>query len=97
MAKVKIIQRKVTETETEYEYPIYLYFQGESGDDEIVMVAEDFQLKVKWDFLGVSIEKNQGFAIEEHYLKNNLTTKDHFMEMYNDAIKSLNSSLKNRK
>jgi hypothetical protein len=94
MSKVKVVERKVTEKETEYDYPIYLYFQGESGDDELVMIVQDFQLKVKWDFLGLSIEKNQGFVIEEHYLKNNLTTKEHFTEMYNEAIESLNLSFK---
>jgi hypothetical protein len=94
MSKVKIIERKVTEKETQYDYPIYLYFQGESCDDELVMVAQDFHLKVKWDFVGVSIERNQGFAIEEHYLKNNLTTREHFLEFYNNAIDCFNKGTK---
>jgi hypothetical protein len=94
MSKVKFIERKVTEKETQYDYPIYLYFQGESGDDECIMVEEDYQIKVKVDFLNVVIERGLGFAIEEHYLKNNLTTREHFLEFYNNAIDCFNKGTK---
>ena len=94
MSKVKIIERKVTEKETQYDYPIYLYFQDESGNDECIMVEENYQVKVKIDFLNVEIERGDGFAIEEHYLKNNLTTREHFLELYKNAIECFNKGTK---
>lgn len=92
MTKVKIIERKITEVETEYNYPIYLYFQDEDCHDELVMVEEGFQLKVKHDYYGFSIVKGLGFSIEKHILENNLTTKEHFLEVLEDAISSLRES-----
>jgi hypothetical protein len=89
MTKVKITERKITEVETEYDYPIYLYFQDEDCHDELVMVEEGYQLNVKHDYYGFSIVKGLGFPIEKHILENNLTTKEHFIEVYNEAINSL--------
>ncbi len=87
--RVKIIERKIVEVETEYDYPIYLYFQDENCHDELVMVTEGYQLNVKHDYYGFSVVKGLGFPIEQHILENNLTTKEHFLEVYNEAINSL--------
>lgn len=95
MAKVKIIERKVSEKETQYDYPVYLYFQGDDGDDEIVMVEENYQVRIKYDYLNISIEKSKGFMIEEVYLKHNLTTREHFMELYEDAMMCISNASKN--
>ena len=91
--KLKTIKRQITEVETELELPVYLYFQDELCNDELVMINETHQIKVKYDFCSLVIEKSKGFAIEEHYVKNNLTTKEHFMETYNEAIKSMSDAV----
>ncbi len=91
--KLKTIKRQITEVETDIDLPAYLYFQDEMCNDELVMITEKHQIKVKWDFHSLIIEKSEGFAIEEHHLKNNLTTKEHFMEMYNEAVKSMSAAI----
>ena len=87
--KLKTIKREITEIETELELPVFLYFQDELCNDELVMITDKYQLKVKYDYGSLVIEKGNLFPIEEHYIKNNLTTKEHFMEFYNEAIKSI--------
>ena len=91
--KLKAIKRESTEFETELDLPVYLYFQDEFGNDELVMITEKYQISVKYDYGSVLIEKSRTHPVEENYLKNNTTTKEHFMEIYNEALKSFIDTL----
>ncbi len=49
----------------------------------------NYQLKIKYNYDSLVIERSQRYAIDEHYIKNNLTTREHFMGVYNETIKSI--------
>jgi len=87
--KLKIIKRDVKVVETDLEYPVYLYSQDELGNDELIMITDEFQIKVKYDYGSLFIEKSKSFPIEEHFIKNNLTSEEHFIGIYNEALKSI--------
>lgn len=91
--KLKTIKREFKEIETDLELPVYLYFQDEFCNDELIMITDEYQLKVKYSYRSLVIEKSGSLPIEEHYVKHNLTTKEHFMEIYNEAIKSVPDAL----
>ena len=88
MTKVKTVKFERIETETALEYPIYLYFQDEDFNDELIMVTEKCKITVKYNISGFTIEFTDIFHINEYHLKN-LTTKEHFLEVYNEVIKNL--------
>lgn len=90
--KLKTIKREISEIETELELPVFLYFQDELCNDEVIMIDKDYQLKVKYSYGSLVIEKSESLAIEEHYVQHNLTTKEHFMEVYNEALKSISEA-----
>jgi hypothetical protein len=94
MAKVKVTETKTESREIDMEYRIYLYFQDELCNDELVMVKEDFKITVKWDIMSLAIEKSKGSFLPPHYIKNNLTTEEHFMEAYNEALSSIEKDIK---
>lgn len=91
--KLKTIKREFKEIETDLELPVYLYFQDELCNDELIMITDEYQLKVKYSYCSLVIEKSKSLPIEEHYSQNNLTTKEHFMEIYNEALKSVSEAL----
>jgi hypothetical protein len=91
--KLKTIKREFKEIETDIELPVFLYFQDELCNDELIMITDEYQLKVKYSYRSLVIEKSESLAIEEHYVQNNLTTKEHFMEIYNEALKSVSDAL----
>lgn len=91
--KLKTIKREFKEIETDLELPVYLYFQDELCNDELIMITDEYQLKVKYSYRSLVIEKSESLAIEEHYVQHNLTTKEHFMEIYNEALKSVSDAL----
>jgi hypothetical protein len=93
MSKVTVVENKRVVKETEYDYPVYLYFQDEDCNDELIMVTEKYQIRVKHDFLSLTIEKSEGFLLLEHYLNNNQTTNTHFLDVYNEAIKFISDSV----
>ena len=93
MSKVIISETKTIKKELELEYPIYLYFQDENCNDELVMVNEKYSIKVKYEFYSLVIEKNKYFTLLEHYITNNLTTKEHFLEIYNEALQVIKDSI----
>lgn len=93
MSKVTVVENKRVVKETEYDYPVYLYFQDEDCNDELIMVTEKYQITVKRDFLSLRIEKGEGFLLLEHYLTNNQTTNTHFLDVYNEAVNSLNEGV----
>jgi hypothetical protein len=91
--KLKTIKRDFKEIETDLELPVYLYFQDELCNDELIMITDEYQLKVKYSYRSLVIEKSESLPIEEHYVQHNLTTKKHFMEIYNEALKSVSDAL----
>jgi hypothetical protein len=92
MTKVKIKKHQIIEEETDFEYPVYLYFQDENCMDELIKVEENHQIRVKYSYFGVTIERSTLFTIEEHYLINNQTTKEHFEETLKEALNTINST-----
>jgi hypothetical protein len=91
--KLKTIKREFKEIETDLELPVYLYFQDELCNDELIMITDEYQLKVKYSYRSLVIEKSESLAIEEQYVQHNLTTKEHFLEIYNEALKSVSDAL----
>jgi len=91
MAKVKIKVKEIksTEKETEFEYPVYLYFQDEDCLDELVKIEEHFQTTIKYSHFGVKIEKTSLFSINEFFLINNQTSKEHFEKVLAEAKNNL--------
>jgi hypothetical protein len=86
--KLKIIKRKTETVETDIELPVYLYFQDEFCNDELVKITDKCKIAVKWDTSSVTISIDYRYYIDEFKL-NSITTKEHFDERYNDAIKQL--------
>jgi len=54
--KLKITEFLKNEKETDYELPVYFYFQDENCLDELLMIDEKIQVRIKHDFFGVKIE-----------------------------------------
>ncbi len=93
MSKVKITSRIIEEYESDLEYPIYLYFQDELCNDELIKVEENYFLRIKYSAFGVEITQGNKFIIEEHYLKNSLTTESHFNEIASELLSTLIESI----
>ena len=91
--KLKIYKRTTQEVESELELPVYLYFQDEWGNDELIMITEEYQIRVKYDYCSVLIEKSRSLPIEEWHVQHNLTTRKHFMEIYREALESVSLAL----
>ena len=91
--KVVVSEMKRIDKELDIDYPIYLYFQDESCNDELLMITKDYQIKVKYEYFSLVIEKSKTQFIYEHYITRNLTTKKHFLEVYNEALKTITESV----
>lgn len=91
--KLKITEIEYKEIETEFELPLYFYFQDDFDFPTYLMITENYQIMVKFEFHGiVTIEKsNFVMKIEEHDLKHNLTTKKRFLTEYKEALKIIKS------
>lgn len=87
--KVKCKVREVTEKELDLEYPIYLYFQDEMCNDELVKVFPKYEIVVKYEVGGLKIEKRWHPFYEEHQILNNLTRKEHFEDSFEEALQDL--------
>ena len=92
-SKVVVSEMKRVDKELEIEYPIYLYFQDESCNDELLMITKDYQIKVKYEYFSLVIEKSKSQFIYEHYITRNLTTKEHFLNVYNEALNTIAESV----
>ena len=57
--KLKTIKREFKEIETDLELPVYLYFQDELCNDELIMITDEYQLKVKYSYSSLVIEKSE--------------------------------------
>ena len=87
--KVKCKVRQVTEKELDLEYPYYLYFQDEMCNDELVKVFLNYEVVVKHEVGGLKIEKRWYPFYEEHQILNNLTTEEHFNDVFIEAVEQL--------
>ena len=87
--KVKCKVRQVTEKELDLGYPYYLYFQDEMCNDELVKVFLNYEVVVKHEVGGLKIEKRWYPFYEEHQILNNLTTEEHFNEVFKEAVEQL--------
>ena len=87
--KVKCKVRQVTEKELDLEYPYYLYFQDEMCNDELVKVFLNYEVVVKHEVGGLKIEKRWCPFYEEYQILNNLTTEEHFNDVFKEAVEQL--------
>ena len=85
--KLKVLRRENKEVETDLELPVYLYFQDEFCNDEVVKITEKGKVTVKFGFNDVTISVNTHFFIEEYDVKeSNITTEERFNELYLSAV-----------
>jgi hypothetical protein len=84
--KVKCKVREVREKELDLEYPYYLYFQDEMCNDELIKVFPEYEIVVKYEVGGLKIEKMRCPFYEEHQILNNLTTEEHFEQVFKEAL-----------
>lgn len=91
--KLKIIKREYKEVETNLDLPVYLYFQDELCNDELVKITEKEKITVKYDYniLTISVETN--FIIEDFIFEGCQTTEKHFNEIYSEALKHLTDAV----
>ena len=87
--KVKCKVRQVTEKELDLEYPYYLAFQDEMCNDELVKVFPKYEIVVKYEVGGLKIEKRWYPFYEEYQILNNLTTEEHFNDVFKEAVEQL--------
>jgi len=89
MSKVIVRKTIATNYQSELDYPIYLNFQNEDCLDELVKVDEKYRITVKHNHFGFEIDYSTMNTIFEHDLCS-LTTKEHFEQFLDEAIKILN-------
>jgi hypothetical protein len=90
--KLKVLKREHKEVETDLDLPVYVYLQDEFSNDEIIKITEKGKVTVKFDFSEVVISVDTNFFVEEHWLSN-ITTEEHFNELYTSALDYINSKL----
>jgi hypothetical protein len=91
--KLKIIKREYREIETDLELPVYLYFQDELCNDELVKISEKEKITIKYYYNSFSITVETDFHIEDLNFERCLTTEKHFNETYSEALKQLSDSV----
>jgi hypothetical protein len=91
--KLKVIKREYKEVETNLDLPVYLYFQDELCNDELVKITEKEKITVKYDYniLTISVETN--FIVEDFIFEGRQTTEKHFKEIYSEALKHLTDAV----
>lgn len=88
--KVKCKVRVVTEKELDLEYPYYLYFQNtDELTEEFIKVFPKYEIVVKYEVGGLKIEKRWYPFYEEHQILNNLTTEEHFEDVFEESLQDL--------
>lgn len=90
--KVKVRNTTTTIEEIDLEYPIYLHFQDELCHDELVAVLnEQLTITVKYTTFGFKIKCDKLSYIDKHLVtERNLTTQEHFYEVYNSICENFN-------
>ena len=95
MSKVKVVSRGIVEKELDLEYPIFLYFQGEFWDDEMVAVInENCKITIKHDISDLKVIYENKFVLDDYLVtERNITTRRHFEESYKEAMDTINNKL----
>jgi len=91
--KLKIIKREYKEVETNLELPVYLYFQDELCNDELVKITEKEKITIKYDYNSFIISVEPNFKIEDLNFERYQTTEKHFNETYSEALKQLSDAV----
>lgn len=93
MAKLKLTKRTIEDVDTDYELPVYLYFQDEDGQDELIKITEKENISIKQNFFGYDIKvSNLKYLIDDiEVLKKAITTKQHFDSALEYALTDLTS------
>lgn len=91
--KLKVIKREFKEVETDLNLPVYLYFQDEICNDELVKITEKEKITIKYDYDGLKISVEETSHIDDLNFERHLTTENHFNETYEEAIKQLSNSV----
>lgn len=87
--KLKIIKRESKEVETNLELPVYLYFQDEMCNDELIKITEKEKITIKYAYNSFTISLETNFFIEDLNFERCQTTESHFNETYLEALKQL--------
>ena len=87
--KVKVKELTTVEKELDLEYPYYLAFQDEMCNDELVKIFPKYEIVVKYEVGGLKIEKRWCPFYKEHQILNNLTTEEHFNDVFKEAVEQL--------
>lgn len=88
--KLKVLKRQTVEVETDLELPVYLYYQDELSNDKFVKLTDKQRIEISYTYGGYSISVESYFSVEDWEIhETNLTTEKHFIECYNEAIKSI--------
>lgn len=91
--KLKVIKREFKEVETDLELPVYLYFQDELCNDELVKLTEKEKITIKYDYNSFTISVESNYHIEDLNFERHQTTEKHFNETYIEALKQLSDSV----
>ena len=93
--KLKVLRRENKEVETDLELPVYLYFQDEFCNGEVVKITEKGKVTVKFDFVnGVTINVVENYFVgEQHIDTSNVTTEERFNELYSSAVDYISGKL----
>ena len=94
--KLKVVKRDIKEVETEYDLPVYLYFQDEMCNDELVKITEDKKITIKYQLSTLTITVESNFWVEDVCFERCLTTPEHFNEVYTEAIEQLSEAVKDQ-
>jgi hypothetical protein len=87
--KLKYIEHSSEEVETDLDLPVYFYFQDELCNDELVMIAQNKAIIVKNSMFGNSIKERKSYHLMKHYLRDNVTTKEHFDMTFKEVLESM--------
>jgi hypothetical protein len=91
--KLKIIKREHKEVETALDLPVYLYFQDEFCNDELVKITEKEKITIKYKNDGFMISVETNFYIEDLNFTRHQTTEKHFNETYKEALQQLSDAV----
>lgn len=91
--KLKVVKREFKEVETNLDLPVYLYFQDELCNDELVKLTEKEKITIKYDYNSFTISVESNYHIEDLNFERHQTTEKHFNETYTEAIKQLSDAV----
>jgi len=91
--KLKIIKREHKEVETNLQLPVYLYFQDESCNDELVKITEKEKITIKYNHSSLIVSVETNFFIEDLNFERCTTTEQHFNETYSEALKQFSNAV----